>query len=605
MKKLIGIVLLFGSLLLTACGMQNKQQESSLPTSSIETTEEINKEVENTPTLTATDTSGLTATSVPTPTIINTPVPTATSIPTVTPTPMVAFEEVIVIDNEECAIKITDIDADNRKGFTLKIFLENKSADKTYMYSLNEAAINGVQIEEWFATSVAAGKKANDTLILYDLDALKEKGLLTCTDIELTFRVYDSNDWLADDVVRETVHVYPYGKEKAEVFVREAFATDVVLVDNEYVTVIIENQDYDENHNYAIDFYLLNKTDTAIMFSTREVSVNGYMVSSSFSKEVLPGKTAFTTMEFYKSTLEDTGIANVDNIECNLVAYDSDNWSTDDFVNEVVVLKAGSEEGEEAADVSQNSGFEKKVVVDNEECTINITGVNPKKDYEISVQLENKSTDKSYRYSIENIFVNGVQSDAYLGTVVAAGKKANDVITFSSTEVKRFKENGITEYTDIEICFRVYDENDWGADDVAQESVCLYPHGEDKAAEYTRKILPSDTVLVDNEYVTVLVSGYEYDDYWGYVATLFLVNKTEEELTFNVEETSINGYMIDSFFWETVEAGKCKFDTISWDEDDLQENGIVTIENIELLLQIYETENYNDEYVNEVFILEP
>ena len=41
----------------------------------------------------------------------------------------IVFEEVVAIDNAECAVKITEIDPDNMWGYTLKAQLENKSTD--------------------------------------------------------------------------------------------------------------------------------------------------------------------------------------------------------------------------------------------------------------------------------------------------------------------------------------------------------------------------------------------------------------------------------------------------------------------------------------------
>ena len=150
----------------------------------------------------------------------------------------IVFEEVVAIDNAECAVKITEIDPDNMWGYTLKAQLENKSTEKTYMFSVESASINGVQCDPMFASEVAAGKKANEE-INFSTDTLEENGIVEYTDIELTFKVYDSNDWSADPVGKETIHVYPYGEENAVAFVREAQATDNVIIDNDYVTVIV------------------------------------------------------------------------------------------------------------------------------------------------------------------------------------------------------------------------------------------------------------------------------------------------------------------------------------------------------------------------------
>lgn len=51
----------------------------------------------------------------------------------------IVFEEVVAIDNAECAVKITEIDPDNMWGYTLKAQLENKSTEKTYMFSVESA----------------------------------------------------------------------------------------------------------------------------------------------------------------------------------------------------------------------------------------------------------------------------------------------------------------------------------------------------------------------------------------------------------------------------------------------------------------------------------
>ena len=94
----------------------------------------------------------------------------------------ITFTEMVVIDNEECIIKITGIDADNMWGYTVKALLENKSTDKTYMFSIENAAINGVQCDPFFATEVAAGKKSNEE-ISFTGDELEENGITEYTDI--------------------------------------------------------------------------------------------------------------------------------------------------------------------------------------------------------------------------------------------------------------------------------------------------------------------------------------------------------------------------------------------------------------------------------------
>ena len=249
----------------------------------------------------------------------------------------IVFEEVVAIDNAECAVKITEIDPDNMWGYTLKAQLENKSTEKTYMFSVESASINGVQCDPMFASEVAAGKKANEE-INFSTDTLEENGIVEYTDIELTFKVYDSNDWSADPVGKETIHVYPYGEENAVAFVREAQATDNVIIDNDYVTVIVTGYEDDEIWGYTANLFLLNKTDKTVMFSVDDASVNGFMADPFYATSVSAGKCAFSSMAWSDTTLEENGITEVEEIEVLFRAYDADDFMGEDFANEVITL---------------------------------------------------------------------------------------------------------------------------------------------------------------------------------------------------------------------------------------------------------------------------
>lgn len=249
----------------------------------------------------------------------------------------ISFTEITAVDNDECVIKITEIDPDNMLGFTLKAQLENKSADKTYMFSIYSAAINGVQCDPIFATEVAAGKKSSEDIKL-SFDELEENNVGEYTDIELTFRVYDSNDWEADPVAFETVHVYPYGEDKAVKFIREPQDSDNIIIDNEYVTAIVTGYEEDEIFGYSVNMFLINKTDKNVMFSANEVSVNGFMADPYYASSVSAGNCKFSSMSWSDTTFEDNNITDVEEIELKMRVYDEDDWSSDDFANETVTL---------------------------------------------------------------------------------------------------------------------------------------------------------------------------------------------------------------------------------------------------------------------------
>ena len=250
----------------------------------------------------------------------------------------VDFERYVVVDNEYCTIEITGIGEDILWGYSISTQLENKSEDKTYMFSLQSASINGVEVDSLFAAEVAPGKKAVENITFLE-DDLENNGIEQYTDIQLDFRVYDSNDWTADEVALVSTHIYPYGGENATTFVREAKPQDVVLVDNDSVTVLATGYREDALWGYTIDIYIVNKTETTVMVSVDEASVNGFMADPFFATDVVAGKCAFASISWSDSEFEKSGITEVEEIEFQLRVYDYNNWMADDFANEKVTLK--------------------------------------------------------------------------------------------------------------------------------------------------------------------------------------------------------------------------------------------------------------------------
>ena len=154
----------------------------------------------------------------------------------------------------------------------------------------------------------------------------------------MTIRVYDSNDWLAEETALETVHIYPYGDDKASTFTREPQPTDQVLVDNEYATAIVTGYTEDSNWGYTVNLFFINKSDKEVMFSVNDASVNGYMADPFFAKAVMAGKCAFASMSWSDSTLEKNSIAEIEEIEFTLRIYDNNDWLAEAFAEENITL---------------------------------------------------------------------------------------------------------------------------------------------------------------------------------------------------------------------------------------------------------------------------
>ncbi|MBQ4648499.1 MAG: hypothetical protein IJB76_04995 [Clostridia bacterium] len=239
----------------------------------------------------------------------------------------IAFEEQIVVDNDKCLIKITGIDADNLFGYTLNVYLENKSEDTPYLFTVNKAVVNGVDCPVLLYVEVDPGSNTDYEVTLMDTE-LKEYGVGDYTDIILYFTVEDANNIALDPVVEENVHVYPLGKDKATKFSRKPKDTDVVLADESEVKVTVIDYKLDDVWGYTIVFFVENNSDKDISVSSENESLNGVAFEPLFANSVPAKCSSFETMCFYNDFLENNSIETVEEIKFILKGNEDATWSS-------------------------------------------------------------------------------------------------------------------------------------------------------------------------------------------------------------------------------------------------------------------------------------
>ncbi len=248
--------------------------------------------------------------------------------------------------------------------------------------------------------------------------------------------------------------------------------------------------------------------------------------------------------------------------------------------------------------------FENAVIFDNELLYLEIRGIDPDGDwgYTLKAHIENRSEDTNITVFVDNASVNGVSCDPAFGAEVAPGKQANEEISISP---ESFAGVDIGRYTDIALHFSVLDSDDIFSDSLAEDTAHIYPYGEENATVFVREAQDSDIVLIDNEYVTAVVTGFGIDDIWGYTVYFYYVNKTDNAVMFAVEDCSVNDCMADPFYAHYVSAGTCSLSSMSFNEVDFDNNNITEVEKIEFRFSSYNAEEFADDYFNEIVILNP
>lgn len=243
-----------------------------------------------------------------------------------------SFTEIVLVDNEDCTFKITAVENDSIWGYTLKSYLENKT-DQELMFTLSNVSVNGFMCDPFWASSVMPGMKANEEIHFSTTDFARN-GIESVTLIEGTLKVYDSNNWEAEDVVLMPFALYPLGEAAVQPYVRASVDGEMVLFDDENCTMIVTGFDPENTWGYTVDIYLENKTDNELMFSVTDASVNGFMCDPFWAETVASGKRSNTAIRWTASTLEENGITQVETIALSVRVYDNNDWLAEDLVSE-------------------------------------------------------------------------------------------------------------------------------------------------------------------------------------------------------------------------------------------------------------------------------
>lgn len=100
-------------------------------------------------------------------------------------------------------------------------------------------------------------------------------------------------------------------------------------------------------------------------------------------------------------------------------------------------------------------------------------------------------------------------------------------------------------------------------------------------------------VLLDEKNVKVTATGMT-TGWLGPEINVLIENNTDQNLTFALRDTAVNGYMIDMYLSETVAAGMKSNSKISFSETELKAAGIETIAVMEFSFNVYNSDSWVD-----------
>ena len=104
----------------------------------------------------------------------------------------------------------------------------------------------------------------------------------------------------------------------------------------------------------------------------------------------------------------------------------------------------------------------------------------------------------------------------------------------------------------------------------------------------------SGDVAYDENGIKIVIKGLSEDDsIFGPGVIVYIENNSDDNVTVQARDVSINGFMIDPLFSSDIVAKKHAVDAITFMSSDLEDNAITQIESIELAFHIFETESWD------------
>lgn len=231
--------------------------------------------------------------------------------------------------------------------------------------------------------------------------------------------------------------------------------------------------------------------------------------------------------------------------------------------------------------------IQEQVLVDEKDILITATGL----DFdgwlgsELKLKIENNS-DTDVTIQTRAASINGYMVESMMSPEVAAGKKANDSVTFSTSDLEAA---GITNIADIEFFFHIFTTDGW--DEFLDTGMVQIKTSLAEDFEYTYD--DSGKELYNEKGIRIVAKGISDDDSWfGPGLILFIENTGKKAITVQARDVSVNGYMIDSSLSEDVYPDKRSLTAVTFFSSDLEKNDIEKFEDVELSFHIFETDGW-------------
>lgn len=233
----------------------------------------------------------------------------------------ITVEEALLFEQEGVRVTATDMEK-GLLGTELHLLVENDT-EKNIGVQCDTVVVNGYMMDHIFSCTVAAGKKANDSLTL-NQDGLDAAGITAIGEIAIRFKVFDRDTYdslFVTDEVAVRTSSYDTMEIQAADDGKELYNADGLRIVAKYV---------EDNtlSGTAVTMFIENMTAGDIIVQCEDLSVNGFMMMPVFSSRVNKGCMAIDDLILLSSELETNNIDKVTSVELKFKIVEADTYRT-------------------------------------------------------------------------------------------------------------------------------------------------------------------------------------------------------------------------------------------------------------------------------------
>lgn len=233
------------------------------------------------------------------------------------------LEEVMLYSQDGISVTVKGLEQ-GFMGPEVSVLIANDT-DKNITVSTRYLSVNGFMLDSsGLYTQVAAGKKANDTLPLYQSE-LNRCSIQTVMDLEFYLHIINSDtyDTIADSALL-TLATSASGTAAQEINDQGE-----EILNEKGIRVVSQGLKRDLFWDGTLVLYLENTGDTTVSVYAENVSVNGFMVSESMWADLRPGTRAVDGMLLLNlEGTEITDISQITDLEFTLRVVNANSWAS-------------------------------------------------------------------------------------------------------------------------------------------------------------------------------------------------------------------------------------------------------------------------------------